>query len=48
MKLIVYNASKDDAPQRSIEFIRCYHGSCLGVHVRWGMRRYHWLWRLCR
>ena len=48
MRFIRYQASKDLAPARNVTVNRCLHGKLLGLHVRWGMTCYSWLWRLCK
>jgi hypothetical protein len=48
MRFMRYAASKDLPPARKVEFNRCRHGELIGVHVRWDMRCYSWLWRLCK
>lgn len=48
MRLLRFTASKDDAPEWVIETVRCYHDRLLGIDIHCGMRRYRWMWRLCR
>ncbi len=46
MHFMRYPASKDLAPARNITFNRSYRSKRpIGLHVRWGMRCYSWIWR---
>lgn len=48
MRFLRYNVSKDDPPSYKVGLNRCYHGKLLGVYVKWKMRCYSWMWRLCK
>jgi hypothetical protein len=48
MRFMRYAASKDLEPARNVTFNRCWHGKLIGLHVRWDMRCYSWVWRLCK
>jgi len=49
MRFMRYRASKDLEPARKIEFNRSYRTKRpIGLHLRWGMQCYSWIWRTVR
>jgi hypothetical protein len=48
MRFMRYAASKDLPPAREIRFNRSWDGNPIGLHIRWDMRCYSWIWRTAR
>ena len=48
MRFLRYDASKDLPPAHNLTFNRCWHRKRIGLHARWGMCCYSFIWKLCK